>query len=301
MKVKKILILGGTGMLGHMLFTQLSLRKDLDVHATARTPVNLDRWFSPGLRPGIITGVDAHDLDTIHHALASVRPDTVINCIGLIKQSPAAHDPLLAIAINALLPHQISLACRAAGIRLIHISTDCVFDGMKGDYTEDDPSDAKDLYGRSKYLGEAAYPHCVTLRTSVIGHALNHRLGLIDWFLAQEGKIRGYTRAIFSGLPTVELARVIADHVLPDADLSGVYHVSSEAISKHDLLRSVAERYGKRIEIEPACDIVLDRSLNSSLFQRKTGYRPPSWPDLVDGMYRHYVQFGYDGKSLTHC
>jgi dTDP-4-dehydrorhamnose reductase len=299
MKVKKILILGGTGMLGHVLFTQLSLHKDLDVYATVRTASNLDRWFSPELRPKIRTGVDAHEFDTITDAIASIRPDTVINCIGLIKQSPSANNPLSAIAINSLLPHRISLACGTAGARLIHISTDCVFDGTKGNYKEDDPSDAKDLYGRSKFLGEVAYPHCVTLRTSIIGHELKGKLGLIEWFLVREEKIRGFTRAIYSGFPTVELARIIAEYVLPHSDLSGVYHVSTEAISKYDLLRLVAERYGKKIEIEPFDDIVLDRSLNSSVFQKATGYNPPSWSDLVDRMYRHYVEFGYDGNSLT--
>ncbi|MBN2437578.1 MAG: SDR family oxidoreductase [Deltaproteobacteria bacterium] len=300
MKVKKILILGGTGMLGHVLFTQLSCHQDLDVYASARTASNLERWFSPELIPKIRTEVDANEFDTIAGAIASIRPDTVINCIGLIKQSPSAKDPFSAIAVNALLPHRISLACKTAGARLIHISTDCVFDGMKGNYREDDPSDAKDLYGKSKFLGETASPHCVTLRTSVIGHALNHQLGLMDWLLAQEGKIRGYTRAIFSGLPTVEVARIIGDHVLPRAELSGVYHVSSEAISKYDLLRSVAERYDKGIEIEPFDGVVVDRSLDSSLFQKATGYRSPPWPDLVDRMHRHYVEFGYDRKSLTH-
>lgn len=294
--LKKVLILGGTGMLGHVLFTQLSLSYDLDVYATARTSSNLDRWFSSEFRQKIRTDVDADNFDTVIRALASIQPDIVINCIGLIKQLPIADDPLSAITINSLLPHRVSLICRTTGARLIHISTDCVFDGMKGYYKEDDPSDAKDLYGRSKFLGEVTYPHCVTLRTSIIGHELKGKLGLIEWFLAQEGKTRGFPRAVYSGFPTVELARIISEYVLPNPDLYGVYQVASEPISKYDLLRLVAKRYGKKIEIEPFDDFVIDRSMNSSVFQKATGYSPPSWTELVDRMYQHYVDFGYTGN-----
>lgn len=285
-------------MLGHVLFTRLSLSSDLDVYATARTSSNLDKWFSPEFRQKIRADVDADNFDTVIHALASIQPDIVINCIGLIKQLPIAHDPLSAIKINSLLPHRVAQICSTTGAKLIHISTDCVFDGMKGDYKEDDPSDAKDLYGRSKFLGEVTYPHCVTLRTSIIGHELKGKFGLIEWFLAQEGKMRGFTRAIYSGFPTVELARIISEYVLTNSDLSGLYQVSSESISKYDLLRLVMERYGKKIEIEPFDDFVLDRSINSSVFQKATGYNPPSWAELVDSMYQHYVDFGYEGKSL---
>jgi dTDP-4-dehydrorhamnose reductase len=216
----------------------------------------------------------------------------------LIKQLPIAEDPLPAITINSLLPHRIALACKADGIRMIHISTDCVFDGTKRNYTEKDPPDAKDLYGRSKFLGEVAYPHCVTLRTSIIGHELKGKIGLIDWFLAQQGRVRGFKKAIYSGFPTVELARIICDYVIPNPQLNGVYHVSSVPVSKYELLTLVADRYGKKIIIEPFEDFVLDRSLDSSLFQKTTGYKPPSWNELVEAMYRHYVDFGYEEKSL---
>lgn len=297
MKSKKILILGATGMLGHVLFSRLSLQRDLDVYATVREAAGLDQWFSPELRQKIITGIDADSFDTIAGAVGDVKPDVAINCVGLVKQLPIADDPQAAIAINALLPHKIAQICGAAGTRLIHIGTDCVFDGTKGNYTENDPSDAKDLYGRSKFLGEVAYPHCITLRTSLIGHELKGKHGLIEWFLSQEEKTRGFTRAIFSGLPTVELARVIAQYVLPDPGLSGVCQVSSAAISKYELLQLVAARYGKTIEIEPDEAVVVDRSLDSSAFRQKTGYRPPAWDELVDGMYRHYMEFGYAKKA----
>lgn len=287
---KRILILAGTGMLGHVLFRKLSARPEYDVFATARDMRGLAEKFPPEMLARFRPGVDADNFDTVIRALASIQPDIVINCIGLIKQLPISHDPLSAITVNAQLPHRLSLICRTAAARFIHISTDCVFNGNQGMYTEDDPSDAEDLYGRTKYLGEVNYPHCVTLRTSIIGHELKGGLSLIEWFLAQEGKTRGFTRAIYSGFPTVELARIIAEHVLPNQELSGTYHVSAEPVSKYDLLKIVAAQYGKQIEIEPYDGFVQDRSLVSQKFRAATGYVPPSWPELVRDMHADYVE-----------
>jgi len=293
---RKVLILGGTGMLGHTLFREFSQQEDMDVYATARTGNSLECWFPPALLKKVKVGVDADNFDTVIGAFASVQPDLVINCIGLIKQQSIANDPLSAITINSQLPHRISLVCRTAGARLIHISTDCVFDGKKGQYLETDPSNAIDLYGRSKFLGEVAYPpHCITLRTSIIGHELKGKLGLVEWFLNQEGWVRGFTRAIYSGFPTLEFARIIADYVIPNDQLTGIYHVSSNPISKYDLLKLVAERYKKQIEIDAYEDFVIERSLDSTLFRRLTGYQPPSWSELIDLMYQHYLS-SYDQK-----
>lgn len=295
---KKVLILGGTGMLGHVLFRQLHLQINLDVYATARTSSGLSLWFSPDLMKKIRADVDVYNFDTVIHVFASIQPDIVINCIGLIKQLPIANNPLSSITLNALLPHRISMICRSSDARMIHISTDCVFDGKKGNYTETDSSNANDLYGRSKFLGEVAYPpHCLTLRTSIIGHELKSKIGLIEWFLAQKGKINGFTHAIYSGFPTVELAHIITDYILPNKDLSGVYHVSSDPISKYDLLKLTAKRYRKQIKIEPYDDFCQDRSLDSSVFRRITGYTPPSWPELIDNMYQHYISSVYYKKS----
>lgn len=278
-------------MLGHLLLRHLSSSPEYDdVHATARSLAGLERNFPKELLCRFYAGsVDANHFDSLIRALGSVQPDIVINCIGIIKQLPISNDPLTAIAINALLPHRISLISRTAGARVIHISTDCVFNGKKGMYVEADPSDAEDLYGRTKYLGELGYPHCVTLRTSIIGHELKGGYGLIDWFLSQTRKVRGFSKAIYTGFPTIELARIIHDYVLPDHELSGIYQVSSEPISKYDLLRMVAERYGKEIEIEPDTDFVQDRSLDSSRFREKTGYRPPSWDGLVEMMHDDFL------------
>lgn len=192
---------------------------------------------------------------------------------------------LQAVPINTLLPHRLAALCQATAARLVHISTDCVFSGVNGNYVETDFPDAYDLYGRSKLLGEVDYPHAITLRTSIIGHELSGHRSLINWFLAQQGSVRGFTRAIFSGLPTVELATLVRDVVLPRQELHGLYHVASKPINKFDLLQLVAKAYGKAIEIIPVEDLVIDRSLNAGRFKEATGYVPPEWPALVKRMH----------------
>ena len=188
-------------------------------------------------------------------------------------------------SINALLPHRLARLCEVTGARLVHMGTDCVFSGAKGMYTEADASDAKDLYGRSKYLGEVDYPHAITLRTSIIGHELNGSRSLVGWFLAQEGSVKGFKRAIFSGLPTVEIARLIRDYVIPYPDLHGLYHVSAEPINKFDLLTLVANHYGKSIDILRDETFVIDRSLDSTRFRAVTGFHPAPWDELIRVMH----------------
>lgn len=254
-----------------------------EVQGTTRS-AEARRFFDPQLNKHIISGIEIENHDALVRLFAETKPQVVVNCIGLIKQHSEADDPLAALPINAMLPHRLAMLCDLAGARLVHISTDCVFAGTAGNYLESDPSDAGDMYGKSKYLGEVGYPHTVTLRTSIIGHELASMHGLINWFLAQEGQVKGYRRAIFSGLPTVELAHVVRDVVLPRPDLSGVYHVASAPISKYDLLQLVAKAYGKSIKIVPDDAVVIDRSLNADRFREATGYVAPSWPELVERM-----------------
>jgi len=279
----KILILGGSGMLGHRLW--LNLSKEHETWVTVRgdgseipdTPEFPRKYVRPM--------VDALNFDQVIRAMASIQPDLVINCIGLIKQmGHLARDPLFSISLNAMLPHRISLTCRTAKIRMIHISTDCVFSGRKGNYLESDPSDAEDLYGRTKFLGEVAYPHCVTLRSSIIGQELKNHLGLIDWFLAQTGTIHGYKRAIYSGFTTDEFSHIIRDYVIPNSSLSGVYHVSSQPISKYELLQQAKKAYQKDIEILPDDEFFSDRSLDSTRFKSVTGYQSPAWENMIEEM-----------------
>ena len=276
----RILILGGSGMLGHRLWMKLGEHHETWVTIrTAAFPFPLRAEFP---RERVLAHVDALDFDEVTRALASIQPDLVINCIGLIKQTSRANDPVSALQLNALLPHRVALICRTARIRMIHISTDCVFSGRKGNYAEGEISDAEDLYGRTKYLGEVDYSHVVTLRTSIIGRELKSRLGLIEWFLAQKGTIHGYQRAIYSGFSTDELARIILDRVIPSPGLSGIHNVSSEPISKHDLLALAKAAFKHPVEILPDTAFVCDRSLDSSRFRSLTGYTPPSWPEMIE-------------------
>lgn len=278
-----VLVLGASGMLGNAVLRFLAESPGLAAWGSVRGTTALHHFPEP-IRQRILTGVDVEHPDELVKLLARARPDVIINCIGLVKQLADAKDPLSALPINALLPHRLARLADLAGARLVHVSTDCVFAGTRGAYTESDVPDALDLYGRSKLLGEVDYPNAITLRTSIIGHELASAHGLVDWFLSQQGSVRGFTRAVFSGLPTVELARVIRDYVIAQPGMRGLYHVSTAPIAKYDLLRLVAAEYGKDIRIEPDAELVIDRSLDSTRFRTETGYVPPAWPQLVRNM-----------------
>ena len=206
----KILILGATGMLGHKLMQVLS--REHTVTGTVRRNASVLANYPIFSKMDIIGNISADNLETVRTAIDKANPEVIINCVGIVKQLPAAQDPLQSIAINALFPHQLVQICRQKNIRLIHMSTDCVFSGRKGYYTEEDPSDAEDLYGKTKYLGEVDYPGCLTLRTSIIGRELDTSHGLIEWFMSQEGKtVSGYKNAVFSGLTTLALSEIITE------------------------------------------------------------------------------------------
>lgn len=276
----RVLVLGASGMLGNAVLRLFADSKGYDVMGSVRS--NMARQLLPNhLEDRLIGGVDVENSDSLVDLFMRVKPNVVINCVGLVKQLSEADDPLLAIPINSLLPHRLARLCDVAAARLVHLSTDCIFSGDRGMYSEADLSDAKDLYGRSKYLGEVDYPNAITLRTSIIGHELAGAHSLVGWFLAQQGSVRGFRKAIFSGLPTVELARVIRDHVLPRPELRGVYHVSAEPINKFELLTLIGKAYCKSIQIVPDDSLVIDRSLDSSRFRSDSGYRPEPWPELV--------------------
>lgn len=272
-------------MLGNAMFRLLAGSPGLDVTGTVRGAA-ARRHFSAEQSTRLLTGIDVESHDALVRAFAAVRPDAVVNCVGLVKQLADADDPLQAVPLNTLLPHRLAALCAAGGARLVHVSTDCVFSGARGGYTEADAPDARDLYGRTKLLGEVVDdPHAVTLRTSIIGHELDGSHSLVGWFLAQAGPVSGYTRAVFSGLPTVELATIVRDVVLPRPELSGLYHVAAAPVDKHSLLRLVAAEYRHGIEIVPRDEPVIDRSLDATRFREATGYVAPSWPELVRRMH----------------
>lgn len=282
----RVLVLGASGMLGNAVLRVLDEKQDWEVFGTVRSS-SASRFFSNRLAQRLVMGCDVENQDALVKVFVETRPNVVINCIGLIKQLADAEDPLRVIPINSLLPHRLAELCTLVGARLVHMSTDCVFSGEKGGYLENDPSDAKDIYGKSKFLGEVDYPYAITMRTSIIGHELQSTHGLIGWFLSQQNHCKGYTRAIFSGVPTVALAKIIRDVVIPRPDLFGVYHVATKPISKYDLLRLVANVYGKSIKIEPDDQLVIDRSLNADRFSQATGYVAPDWPELIKIMHSY--------------
>ncbi len=282
--MKKLLILGGTGMLGHKL-CQL-YRDRFVVWTTVRAlPREFDDW-NLWDRDRVISGVDVNDFDGLVRAFGHVQPDVVVNCIGVIKQLRAAKDPIATIGINSLFPHRMANLCRAARARMIHISTDCVFSGQKGNYTEDDPSDADDLYGKTKFLGEISGENCLTIRSSIIGRELTTKSGLIEWFLSNRGgKVRGFRHAIYTGFTTNAMAKIIADVIESHPELNGVYQVSSEPINKFDLLLLSNEIFKSGIQIEPDDDFFCDKSLISARFRAATAFQPPSWPEMIREMF----------------
>lgn len=280
----RILVLGATGMLGHKLVQVLGHR--FDVSGTVRGPAAVYADHPVLMTARLIGTVVAEEFDSVVQALAASRPAVVINCIGIVKQRPEAQDPLQSIRVNALFPHRLARLCQAAGARMVHISTDCVFSGQKGNYVEEDISDAEDLYGRTKYLGEVSDEGCLTLRTSIIGRELQTLYGLVEWFLGQQGRtIQGYKRAIFSGVTTQTLAEIIAEVIARRASLDGVWHVAAEPISKFRLLSLMREEYGLEVQIETDETVVCDRSLNGDRFRQTTGLVAPSWPEMIRQMH----------------
>ena len=279
-----VLVLGASGMIGSTFFTTISGTPGWDVFGTVRD-AEIKKLFPAELSGQLISGIDVLDQRSLENVFADVRPDVVINCAGLTKHLPGSDDDLVTTPINALFPHQLADLCASNDARLIHISTDCVFSGKKGGYVETDTPDASDIYGRSKHQGEVDYPHAITLRTSTIGSELETKHGLLEWFLAQKGECRGFTKAIFSGLPTVVLARIIRDIVIPRPEMSGLFHVAAVPISKYDLLKLIAQVYEKPIKIIPDDTLVIDRSLNADKFNLLTGYVAPKWPELIKEMH----------------
>jgi dTDP-4-dehydrorhamnose reductase len=280
----KILILGISGMLGSTLFRYFSEFSNYEVVGLMRSESEpLKRKFKFSHK--IISGVDAVDLDALEKIFLGTRPDIIINCIGVIKHLESAENSLIVLPINSMLPHRLAKLAELINARLIHFSTDCVFSGNLGGYKENDFADARDLYGRSKFLGEVSYENAITLRTSIIGHEVIRNISLIDWFLSQNQAVRGYKNAIFSGLPTVEVANVILNYVLPNPQFFGLYHLAAKPISKYNLLQMVSNIYAKNIEIISDETVRIDRSLNAEKFNLAFNYVPPEWPDLVKKMY----------------
>jgi dTDP-4-dehydrorhamnose reductase len=283
----RVLVLGTAGMLGHKAVQRLG--NSFEVAGTVRG-AHVESWLREAIGDArVYTGVSAEDLGSIERVLDEFRPDVVLNCIGIIKQLKEAKDPIPSISINALLPHQLARLTQARDARLIHFSTDCVFAGTRGGYTEDDQPDAYDLYGRTKLLGEVTGPNCLTIRSSIIGHELRNGLSLVDWFLSQRGgEVQGFTRAIYSGLSTPVMADLVGWLIKNHPDLGGLWQVASEPISKYELLKLIKRVYDLPITVHPQDQFCCDRSLDGTRFRQKTGWVAPSWPDMIAAMHQDY-------------
>lgn len=284
----RILILGGDGMLGHQLLQSLQANHDVRVTLRQDAKVYVNKLFNIN---NSFFGIDVRRLDDLSQVLAEFHPQIVINAVGIVKQRKDAKSAIPSLEINALFPHRLAVLCDAIKARMIHISTDCVFSGKKGNYTEEDFSDAEDLYGKTKYLGETDRPNCLTLRTSIIGLEISRKTSLIEWFLAQTGTIKGYQKAFYTGLTTQEMSRLIEHVILKHPDLSGIWHVSSDNISKYELLKIFAEILQRKdITIEADNNFICDRSLNSSRFRKVIGYQPPAWPVMLKELADQFKQ-----------
>lgn len=294
----KILILGGDGMLGHQLL--LSLQNKYDVHVTLRQEKHAYQAFPMFHAKNSYFGIDVLRENDVARVMQDLKPAILINAIGLVKQRSIACEALPNLEVNALLPHRLAMLCEKYKTRFLHVSTDCVFSGRKGGYTEQDISDAEDYYGRSKYLGEVHYPHCLTVRTSFIGLELSRKTSLLEWFLAQTGEIKGFCRAIYSGITTQEMGNVVDMLLTRQPDLSGVWHVASEPISKYDLLMQLKNLLQRDdIIIKPDNDFICDRSLSGSAFEQKTGYRIPSWDAMLKQLAEQIQQREADQVRLA--
>ncbi len=280
-------MLGGSGMLGHRMFEVLS--KCFPTTGTVRdqegAPLSPAGFFG-SLEPGsIVRGVDARRFETVERCIEHVSPSHIVNCIGVIRQLPEGSDPVVSIELNSLFPHRLASVCRMRGIRLIHVGTDCVFSGSRGSYTEADPPDAVDLYGRSKAMGEPVSDGCLTLRTSIIGRELRRTTGLLEWFLSRRnGRVSGYSNAIWSGLTTGALSGVVAEIIRMGSPAEGLFHVASGPLSKYDLLRRIDRALELGIEVIPALEPVEDRSLRPDRFTTQTGIPMPSMDDMISSL-----------------
>lgn len=283
----RVLILGATGLLGNTLFRLLSQSTNLEVFGTIRNISNV-KYFITSIIKNLVTVENLEDIHSLERLLDIYEPDLVINCTSLSRSEDANLGRL--IQIYSLFPQLLSKLCRLREIRMIQISSDGVFSGNRGCYTENDIPDAVDPYGIAKILGEIHDTHVFTMRTSILGPELSQGCGLLSWFLAQKEECRCFTQAIFSGLTTLVVAQIIRDIIIPNAYLYGVFNVSADPISKFDLLDIVRRQYGKQIQMIPDDSVIIDRSLCPERFRLATGYIAPSWQEMIESM--HAFNFG---------
>tara|TARA_Y100001933_G_scaffold38964_1_gene35085 strand:- start:22 stop:876 length:855 start_codon:yes stop_codon:yes gene_type:complete len=277
--VKRLLIIGASGMIGHKLFIYFSKLQNFDTYGIVRKKNILRN--NKILNSKKIIEVEILKDYNFKNIIHTISPNIVINCAGIVKQNPLIKNISLTIELNSLFPHNLNLICKKEGCKLIQFSTDCVFSGYKGNYIESDFADSRDIYGRTKFIGEVIDKNCLTIRTSFIGDELNNRWGLLNWFLSQKKTVKGFKNTIYSGLTTLEICRVIEKFVIPNEELNGLYHISSKPIDKFSLLVLIREIYEKDINIEKDILIINDKSLDCQKFKNYTGYEPIEWDKAI--------------------
>lgn len=284
---ERVLVLGAAGMLGHKLVQRLSRTFTTFGSIRQATPPDGAAARAAYEKAQLIFNIDASVPEHLDRALDAAQPTVVVNAIGIVKQTEAAKDPIAQISINALLPHQIAQACRSRGrrIRFIHFSTDCVFSGQRGPYSEKETPDPQDLYGRSKLLGEVGGPKCLTIRSSLVGRELRGRSSLIEWVMSQRGgRIKGYTGALYTGFTTAAMSDIVARLISDFPDLDGVWHVASEPIDKYRLIQIVNDEFRLGIDIQRDESFLCDRRLDGRRFAEKTQYLAPPWEKMIEDL-----------------
>jgi len=282
--VIKILILGSTGLIGSTLLKYFSKKNNFKCYGGIQK--KSDTIKLKNIKNIKLYKINYKKKRDIIKVFNQIKPDLIINCIGVTKQLVQKKKISEILRVNSVLPHYFAqIVNLQKKIRLIHFSTDCVFSGTKGKYRETDLPDAQDIYGRSKLLGELSYPNTLTLRTSCIGHELQTKYGLLNWFLDQKKSVKGYKNAIFSGLTSLEIAKVLYKFIIPNKNLEGLYHLSGKKISKYDLLNLIKKVYKKDIKININKNVKINRSLNSNSLQQITGYKPSGWNKIIKEMF----------------
>ena len=294
----KILIIGGTGMLGHKAVQVL--RKKYEVYATIRNDFSSVENLGIFEKANTFSNVDIENQDVLKNIIVDLQPEIILNAVGIIKQLESSKNVIKTLTVNSIFPHQLAEFAAAIGAKVMTISTDCVFRGDKGNYKEEDISDATDVYGKSKNLGELYGENCLTLRTSIIGREIGTAHSLVEWFLSNRGgQVKGFTNAIYSGFPTVVLMEIISSLITDHPHLHGLYHVASRPINKYELIKLINEKFDAGIKIEPFADFYMDRSLNSEKFEDTTGFVSPAWETMIEQMASDPTPYEDWRKSKT--
>ncbi len=271
-------------MLGHKLVQVLSKR--FEVYTTLRGRIDDYRSLDLFDQARTFENVNTVDFGKFSDVVKKVKPSVIINAIGVIKQRKESKDLVKTLEINSIFPHKIARIAREFEARFITLSTDCVFDGEKGLYSEEDLPNALDLYGMSKNLGEVTDEgNCLTIRTSIIGREISTAKSLVEWFLNTDvNPVNGFRNAIYSGFPTIVLAEILADILENQKNLVGLYHISSEPINKFAILNLIKNKLSLNKEIEPYLDFKIDRSLDSTKFRKETNFFPEPWEKMIGKM-----------------